>query len=378
MLLRPEPACLVIADISGYTDYLAGTELDHAQDILADLLGAVVGSLRGSFRLAKLEGDAAFVFAPTERIDASALLDALEATYFGFRRRRRDVAAATSCECNACRRIPSLDLKFVAHHGAVIRQRVAGREELVGAPVILVHRLLKNDVVAELGVAAYALFTAECLAAGEGDPTRLGLIEHRETYEHLGETVVYVHDLGAAWERQLAATRVVVPAEGSLVVTRTLPVPPPTAWAYLTSPTERPRWQHGVTGVVEETAGGRRGVGTTNHCLHGKSAVVEEILDWRPYEHVTLRSTLPAPGAPKARSTIVFEPVADGTLVSYRLEAPRSKRERAALEPLGAAFLEGLEASFDALVARLSGADGERDVATADPSGGGTPAALGT
>ena len=30
---QPEPACLVIADISGYPSYLAGVELDHAQDI---------------------------------------------------------------------------------------------------------------------------------------------------------------------------------------------------------------------------------------------------------------------------------------------------------------------------------------------------------
>ena len=38
MLPKTESACFVIADISGYTGYLAGVELDHAQDILADLL----------------------------------------------------------------------------------------------------------------------------------------------------------------------------------------------------------------------------------------------------------------------------------------------------------------------------------------------------
>ena len=42
MLNAPEPACLVIADITGYTSYLAGVELDHAQDILADLMDTVV------------------------------------------------------------------------------------------------------------------------------------------------------------------------------------------------------------------------------------------------------------------------------------------------------------------------------------------------
>src|SRR3954469_3988226 len=105
---QPEPVCLVIADISGYTGYLANVELDHAQDILADLVGAVVTALRPTFRLAKLEGDAAFTFAAIETIDGSTLLDTIERCYFGFRRRRRDVRQATSCPCNACERIPDL------------------------------------------------------------------------------------------------------------------------------------------------------------------------------------------------------------------------------------------------------------------------------
>ena len=64
-----QPTCFLIADISGYTGYLADVELDHAQDILADLIGAVVTALRPDFRLAKLEGDAAFTFMTTEAID---------------------------------------------------------------------------------------------------------------------------------------------------------------------------------------------------------------------------------------------------------------------------------------------------------------------
>ena len=50
MLARTEPACLVIADIAGYSGYLAGVELDHAKDILTDLVDTIVGALRRSFR----------------------------------------------------------------------------------------------------------------------------------------------------------------------------------------------------------------------------------------------------------------------------------------------------------------------------------------
>ena len=102
----PQPTCLLIADISGYTGYLAEVELDHAQDILADLIGTVVRALRPGFRLAKLEGDAAFTYATGDTIDGTQLLDTVERCYLTFRRRRRDVRQATSCPCNACTRIP--------------------------------------------------------------------------------------------------------------------------------------------------------------------------------------------------------------------------------------------------------------------------------
>ena len=36
---------LVLTDISGYTSYLLGTELEHAQDVLSDLMGVVVSNL---------------------------------------------------------------------------------------------------------------------------------------------------------------------------------------------------------------------------------------------------------------------------------------------------------------------------------------------
>ena len=61
MLPKAESACFAIADISGYTHFVSGVELDHAQDIIADIMDTLVRALRPPFRLAKFEGDAAFV-----------------------------------------------------------------------------------------------------------------------------------------------------------------------------------------------------------------------------------------------------------------------------------------------------------------------------
>jgi hypothetical protein len=343
MISSAQPTCFLIADISGYTSYLAGVELDHAQDILADLIGTVVTALRPNFKLAKLEGDAAFTFAPAEKVDGSLLLDTIERCYFGFRRRRRDVRQATACECNACVRIPDLNLKFVVHHGQAIRQKVYGREELLGPDVIVVHRLLKNDVVEKLNMPAYALFTEQCLEAMSIDPAANDMREITETYEVIGDVKAWAHDLDRRWQEEERRKRVFVSADDSVF---TVPIPtnapPQVAWEFVTSPGRRRKWQAGVTDVVEvETTGGRRGVGGTNHCMHGKDAVIEEILDWRPYDYLTDRSTMGTPMGPIAMlSTIELEPTTTGTIVNFRFAAPKTAKERAILQQLEPMFRE--------------------------------------
>jgi uncharacterized protein YndB with AHSA1/START domain len=356
MLNQPEPACLVIADITGYTSYLAGVELDHAQDILADLIDTVVGSLRPTFRLAKLEGDAAFTYAITDAIDGSALMDTVERTYVAFRRRLRDIAQASQCECNACIRMPSLDLKILAHHGIVGRQKVAGREELVGSPVIVAHRLLKNSITETTGIAAYALYTEDCLrVAGVTDPASLDLREHRETYDVVGELTVWIADLEAVWRSEQERTRnIVQPKDALAVLEFDLPAPPAIAWEYLTSPARRPRWQEGVQQVIEDAPSGRRGVGTTNHCVHGADAVVEEILDWRPPEYFTVNSLLPVPNVPKIRSTDTLVATAGGTHVTMAFGRPRSARDRAIVEAVLPQFEPLIRAGAEALIPLLA------------------------
>src|SRR5579863_3620647 len=125
MLPKAETAYFAIADISGYTRFLAGVELDHAQDIIADFMDTVVKGLRPPFRLAKFEGDAAFVYTTDAKVDGSVLQDAIEGAYFKFRRRLRSVRQASTCECQACFAMGDLDFKFIVHHGEMVKQKMA-------------------------------------------------------------------------------------------------------------------------------------------------------------------------------------------------------------------------------------------------------------
>jgi hypothetical protein len=359
VLSQPELACLLIADISGYTSFLAGAELDHAQDVLADLVGTVVGSLRPTFRLAKLEGDAAFVYRMAESLDGAAIQDVVERCYFTYRRRLRDIGQASSCDCNSCSLVPNLDLKVVVHVGPIVRQRIAGSEELVGSSVVVVHRLLKNRVIEDGGPRAYALYTDDAVVAmGIADPAAAGFARHVESFEGVGEVAGWVRDLEAAWRDEVERVRILVgPEEAERVYSTTLAASPAVAWEWVTSPARRLRWQYGVTGIAEEPGtNGRRGVGTVTHCVHGSEAILEEVLDWRPYDYVTYRSRFPVPGLQPLVDSFAFaDDGAGGTRLELRLARPRSAKQRALVAPL----LAGLDESMGQGMATLRAAIAE-------------------
>jgi uncharacterized protein YndB with AHSA1/START domain len=347
---------LVIADISGYTSFLAGVELDHAHDIIADLMDTVVRGLRPPFRIAKFEGDAVFVYALADKVDGSLLQDAVEASYFAFRRRLRTIKQATSCTCNACRQMQALDLKFVCHHGEFVRHKMAGREELAGRDVILVHRLLKNGVSAQLGDHAYALYSQACIEAMGIDPRAQGLLEHRESIDVIGDVACWVRDLEGAWaidsERR---RREVTRAAAANVLEFEIAAPRPTVWEYFVMPDLRPKWR-AADEVREATADSRRGIGTTNHCMHGAHAIIEEVIDWRPFDYLTLTTLLPMPGAPKITMSYAFLDRPDGgTKVEIRIAKPKPK-DKAFLKQVGPQFAKTITGEVAVLRSMIEGA----------------------
>ncbi len=358
-LAAAERGCLVIADISGYTRYLMGTELEHAQDVLADLMETVATALQPILRLSKLEGDAAFAYAPASGIDPSMLLDTVDRAYFSFRSRLRDVAQATTCTCNACMLIPDLNLKFAVHHGQFVRRPVAGSEELTGADVVLVHRLLKNSVAETFGWRGYALFSAACVETMGVDAEALGMHAHRERYEDVGEIAVWVTDLEARWHAEQERRRVyVVPDRASFEwVGPVTPLAPEALWQYLTVPEKRAVWLR-ADRLDQQTVGGRRGAGTVTHCVHGRDVRLEEILDWRPFRYFTSRWHIPAIG-PWAW-TYELEQVEGGTRVRVRGDRLTGKN-RLLWVAMRRPVMKELDAAGEKLLAMIADESGRRE-----------------
>ncbi len=302
---------ILLADITGYTDYLRGSEIEHAQDVVADLASVIIHGLTPVFEKSKLEGDAVLAYAMAEAVDGSIVLDVVEETYFAFRRRVRDVDLATTCDCNACRLIPSLDLKFVVHFGEFVITEIAGAEELTGTDDIGANRLLKNTVREDLGFDAYALLTEACIDTFGMDPATLGLIEHTDTYDSIGSVNSYVENLTDRWRFEEERRQIfVTPNEAEGEVVWGIDAPVEVTWEHLTSPEKRLMWQEGFDSIDQENPSGKIGVGTTNHCKHGRGEIKEEILDWKPYRYYTLRIALPMIG--EWTMTYEFHPRDDG------------------------------------------------------------------
>ena len=296
---------LVLADISGYTSYLAGTELTHARDVLAELLDLIVQHFKPTLDISKLEGDAVFAYIPKIRIPRDELLLELqESTYVAFRDRVEGIRRRTTCQCNACKAIPSLDLKFISHFGEYILQDVSGITELLGLDVNLVHRLLKNKVSEATGWKAYALFTDAALV--QLNLKLENLHELVERYEHLGDVKTYSLDLHARYKELIEARRVFIkPEEADAILTRTISASPSVVWEWMNNVQKRLLWEtfHDIRPAV---TGRRTGKGSRNHCAHGENVVIETIVDWRPFEYYTL-------DYPMATQSQHLEPVPEGT-----------------------------------------------------------------
>src|SRR5712692_5581846 len=110
--MAAEEGPLVLADISGYTAFVAAAELEHSRAILNELLELLVRGIARHLRIGQIERDA--VFGVGTRMPPHPI-DWVEECFVQYHRRLRDIAEITTCPCRACANVGTLTLKFVAH-----------------------------------------------------------------------------------------------------------------------------------------------------------------------------------------------------------------------------------------------------------------------
>ena len=379
---------LLIADISGYTRYLTSSELEHAQQVLGSLMELLVDRTLPPLRVAGLQGDAVFSYGVAGgALGGQTLVDMIETTYVAFRRAIEQMVLNTTCRCNACANISSLDLKFLVHYGTFSISPLRGNDELLGPAVIEVHRLLKNSITEATGVRAYTAYTAAAVGALGLDGFTENLTPHTETYPDLGTLSMWVQDMHPVWEDQRDDSRVRVNPDDALArVQDELPVPLAVAWELLL----RPEYRSILFGVDRQDPSQRRhgrvAEGTVFTCYHGASTVTTQtVLALKPLHYLVTEDTTPIPGA-RIVGEIALQPHGDATcvtitcsrgrgpwlsrsinnLVGRRLMGPRLRDGLAALR-------ERIEGEIAAGSLQIPGPN-EGLVTGVDPTTGGQPA----
>ena len=194
-LEMPDRALLLLADIAGYTEFmrLHRLNLAHSQEITQRLLESMLDAVP-ALKLVEVEGDALFLSAPQEARrqadDSSDWLPAALAMYQAFHTKQQWMVAHNLCVCDACRQIGKLNVKFVAHLGEVMHQRIRNTEKLVGVDVIAVHRMLKNNVPA----AEYVLMSEPLFETLEPQ-LRERAVRVEQELEGLGKMPLYFVEL---------------------------------------------------------------------------------------------------------------------------------------------------------------------------------------
>lgn len=311
---------LIIADISGYTQFLTESELEHANGIIGELLNAIVGVIQAPLEISRIEGDAVFMYGVMpEGMSGQTVLESVELLYCAFAGSLETMVLNTSCQCNACVNIKNLGLKIVMHCGEFAITNVGGRDTLSGTDVVLAHRLTKNTIPEKTGIADYMIVTEQCVQDLGVESIVAGWVEHTEEYEHVGEVKGYVTSLPDVWAfvRQQNENKV-LQRDAWMATNSHSQAPPAVVWDHLVDPVKRTAWLDANENTIVADARGRIGPGAEYHCAHGEDndILVFTVLDMRAVDYITI--VIPMGGGMGLRYTDYVIPSGTGTrIVSY-------------------------------------------------------------
>jgi hypothetical protein len=137
---------LYIPDISGFTKFVTDTEIEHGQNITTALLEEIIKSNYLDFIVSEIEGDSVLFYKSNDKLNIEELLKLSLHIFRKFHEKRIELNSSTQCNCGACSSITNLTLKFIVHSGDVRSTKISNFVKLYGKDVILVHRLLKNNI----------------------------------------------------------------------------------------------------------------------------------------------------------------------------------------------------------------------------------------
>lgn len=284
---------LFITDITGYTQFLTRSELDHAKEILDALFDSILHHLNPPIVISGTQGDAIVTYFPEDAFtQPQSIVEEMEHIYYDFQHQLSLMKFNTTCTCNACANMAALDLKIFLHYGQYMLQQIGDKVDLQGADVILIHRLMKNQVKEKFGVTGYGLITEAAVDALGIAGLTDGMHPHTEGVEHFNDVHMYIYDLRKAWEARQKTDRQLLTPENAFVWAEAfVPIPQWMAWDLSLRDDVKQRIFFVDDIVHEGDPGARLSSGSEFHCVHHEGDVDFLVLDLDAPNTITSRNT---------------------------------------------------------------------------------------
>ena len=152
-------ATLYIPDINGFSRFVNETEMIHGQEIISSLLETIIDSNQLEMEINEIEGDAIVFYDYTCDFTPHDFYNISSYILRKFKNKIELLKKERQCECNACKSISNLSLKFVVHKDELNEIKIKSFSKLYGKGLIVAHLLLKNQIESK----EYLLFTEDYL-----------------------------------------------------------------------------------------------------------------------------------------------------------------------------------------------------------------------
>jgi hypothetical protein len=137
---------LFIPDISGFTQFISVTEIEHSRLIIQELLEILINANELGLEVSEIEGDAILFYKFGQSPSLEDLYSQVEKMFCTFHRHITAYEHRRFCQCDACKSVINLTLKVITHYGEFTGYNVKNFNKLIGRDLIIAHQLLKNDI----------------------------------------------------------------------------------------------------------------------------------------------------------------------------------------------------------------------------------------
>jgi hypothetical protein len=261
---------LFVPDITGFTEFVNKTEIEHSQHIISELLESIIDGNVLGMEVSEVEGDAVLFYKQEHVPDAEAVFAQVKKMFLDFHAHLRLYDKQRICQCGACSTASRLSLKFVVHSGQIGFTNIKNQKKPFGADVVLLHKLLKNDVQD----GEYVLFSEQYIndvSVASLEKLNLKLHKCQQEYEAVGIVNYQYLKLGELHREVIDPPTYNVPAKSKNPISaeQVFDLPLMESYEYLSNFELKKTWNAEVTDFKYEKGKLNR-MGTRHICVFEK------------------------------------------------------------------------------------------------------------